>query len=106
MEGFAYRAGDAVNFAIGQGDTIVTPLQLARAYAAISNGGTLWEPRVAKAVVDTEGNVVKRIPPKRASRLKVSKADLRFIDNALLGTSRVGTTTYGTCDALASCPSR
>ena len=52
VEGFAYRAGDAVNFAIGQGDTIVTPLQLARAYAAISNGGTLWEPRVAKAVVE------------------------------------------------------
>ena len=51
LEGNYYRASDAVNFAIGQGDTMVTPLQLARAYAAISNGGTLYAPRVAKAVV-------------------------------------------------------
>ncbi len=51
VEGYAYRAGDAVNFAIGQGDTIVTPLQLARAYAALSNGGTLYAPRVGKAIV-------------------------------------------------------
>ena len=51
IEGYAYRAGDAVNFAIGQGDTIVTPLQLARGYAAIANGGTLYEPRIGKAIV-------------------------------------------------------
>jgi penicillin-binding protein 2 len=98
VEGFAYRAGDAVNFAIGQGDTIVTPLQLARAYAAISNGGTLWEPRVAKAVVDARGEVVKRIEPKVASKLKVSKADLRYIDTALQGTSRTGTMSWRLID--------
>ena len=93
-----YRAGDAVNFAIGQGDTIVTPLQLARAYAAISNGGTLWEPRVAKAVVDAEGDVVKRIPPKRSSKVKVSQRDLRYIDRALQGTSRTGTMAWRLID--------
>jgi penicillin-binding protein 2 len=98
VEGFAYRAGDAVNFAIGQGDTIVTPLQLARAYAAISNGGTLWEPRVAKAIVDPEGNVVKRIKPERASRVKVSKRDLQYIDTALQGTSRTGTMSWRLVD--------
>jgi penicillin-binding protein 2 len=98
LEGFAYRAGDAVNFAIGQGDTIVTPLQLARAYAALSNGGTLWEPRVAKAVVDADGDVVKRIKPKRASRVKVTRADLRYIDTALQGTSRTGTMAWRLID--------
>ena len=63
LEGNLYRAGDAVNFSIGQGDTIVTPLQLARAYGALSNGGILWEPTVAKAIVSPEGEVLRRIAP-------------------------------------------
>jgi penicillin-binding protein 2 len=98
VEGFAYRAGDAVNFAIGQGDTMVTPLQLARAYAAISNGGTLWEPRVAKAVVDARGRVVQRVPPSKASKVPVAKKDLRFIDRALQGTSKTGTMSWRLVD--------
>ena len=98
IEGYTYRAGDAVNFAIGQGDTIVTPLQLARAYAAISNGGTLWEPRVGKAIVSPEGKVIKRIPPKKAFRVKVSKKDLRYIDTALQGTSKTGTMSWRLID--------
>ena len=68
IEGYAYRAGDAVNFAIGQGDTIVTPLQLARAYAAIANGGTLYAPRIAKAIVSPDGTVLKRFAPKKVGR--------------------------------------
>ena len=98
IDGYTYRAGDAVNFSIGQGDTIVTPLQLARAYAALSNGGTLWEPRVAKAIVDPHGNVIKKIAPKKASKVKVSKNDLRFIDHALLGTAKVGTMAWKMID--------
>ncbi len=98
IDGYTYRAGDAVNFSIGQGDTIVTPLQLARAYAALSNGGTLWEPRVAKAIVDPQGNVIKRIPPKKSSQVKVSKSDLKYIDHALLGTAKVGTMAWKMID--------
>ncbi len=71
IEGYAYRAGDAVNFAIGQGDTIVTPLQLARAYAAISNGGTLYAPTVAKAIVSPEGEVLRRIAPRKSGPVDV-----------------------------------
>ena len=92
VDGWRYRAGDAVNFAIGQGDTALTPLQLAVAYAALSNGGTLWEPRVAKAIVASDGQVVRRIPPQRAGRVPVDQRTLRYLDRALLGTAKVGTT--------------
>ncbi|GAA4374965.1 penicillin-binding protein 2 [Nocardioides caricicola] len=84
-EGYAYRAGDAVNFAIGQGDTLVTPLQLARAYAAIANGGTLYAPRVAKAIVSPDGEVVRRIAPKPVGEVDVPEQTLEYIDSALKG---------------------
>jgi penicillin-binding protein 2 len=90
-DGYQYRAGDAVNFAIGQGDTIVTPLQLARAYAAISNGGTLYKPRVGKAVVSPAGRVVKRIAPAVQGHVKSKKAAFKYVDEALQGTPKTGT---------------
>jgi penicillin-binding protein 2 len=93
-EGYQYRAGDAVNFVIGQGDTLVTPLQSARAYAALANGGTLYEPRVAKAIVGPDGRVVKRIAPRSLEHVKVSESSLRYIDQALLGTAKTGTTAW------------
>ncbi|HEX8780241.1 MAG TPA: penicillin-binding protein 2 [Nocardioides sp.] len=90
-EGYAYRAGDAVNFAIGQGDTIVTPLQMARAYAALANGGTLYAPTIAKAVVSPQGTVMRRIAPRRQGSVDVPQRYLDFIDEALKGVSRQGT---------------
>ncbi|MDN5893786.1 MAG: penicillin-binding protein 2 [Nocardioides sp.] len=94
LEGYAYRAGDAVNFAIGQGDTIVTPLQLARAYAAIGNGGDLYAPRIGKAIVDPEGKVVRRIKPRKQGTVKIPKGVLDYVDNALKGVTRQGTMSW------------
>ncbi|MBO0845241.1 MAG: penicillin-binding protein 2 [Nocardioides sp.] len=91
LEGNYYRAGDAVNFVIGQGDTLVTPLQLARAYAALANGGTLYEPRIAKAIVSPSGQVIKRIRPKVQGHVTDPAHAISYVDNALLGTAKVGT---------------
>ncbi len=93
-EGYQFRAGDAVNFAIGQGDTIVTPLQLATAYSALANGGTLYHPRVGKAIVSPEGKVIKRIKPKPNAKVPVPKRVLDYIDTALQGTTRTGTSSW------------
>ncbi|WP_231123624.1 penicillin-binding protein 2 [Nocardioides sambongensis] len=91
VEGYKYREADAANFAIGQGDTIVTPLQLARAYGALANGGTLWEPRVGKAIVSPKGEVIKRIKPSKGGDVDLPASVLGYIDEALKGVSRTGT---------------
>lgn len=47
-----WRTGDTLNTAIGQGDVLATPLQVATAYGVIANGGTLYAPNLAQAVLD------------------------------------------------------
>ncbi|MGH3348263.1 MAG: penicillin-binding transpeptidase domain-containing protein, partial [Nocardioides sp.] len=98
VEGFAYRAGDAVNFAIGQGDTIVTPLQLTRAYATLANGGTLYAPRIAKAIVSPDGTVLKRFRPEKVGKVGLPGSVVSYIDTALKGVSLRGTMSWRLLD--------
>jgi penicillin-binding protein 2 len=83
LDGDKIRAGDAVNFSIGQGDTVVTPLKLAQMYAAIGNGGTIWKPTVAKAIVKTDGTIVKQFSPEKLGAIPASKETLKFLKGAL-----------------------
>jgi penicillin-binding protein 2 len=89
--GYVWRAGDAANFSVGQGDVLVTPLQLARAYAALANGGTLWEPRIGRAVMAPDGTLVRTIDPVKAGRLPVSGRVLSYIRSALTDVTKSGT---------------
>ena len=91
VDGDKIRAGDAVNFSIGQGDTVVTPLKLAQMYAAIGNGGTIWQMMVGKAIVKTDGTVVKTMTPKKLGALTASKETLNFLDEALREVVTAGT---------------
>jgi penicillin-binding protein 2 len=93
IDGDKIRAGDAVNFSIGQGDTVITPLKLTQMYAAIANGGKIWRPSVAKAVVSTNGKVLKKIGSKQLGTLPATQATLNFLHGALREVVTGGTAT-------------
>ncbi|GAA2440518.1 penicillin-binding protein 2 [Streptomyces macrosporus] len=98
VEGNKLRAGDSVNYSIGQGDTLVTPIQMAVIYAALSNGGTVYEPTVGKAVVGPDGKHVEEIEPKKRGRLPIDRKTLRQMDKALEGVATRGTAAWRFAD--------
>ena len=83
IDGNKVRAGDAVNFSIGQGDTLVTPLRLAQIYAAIANNGTYYKPQVARAIVDVDGKIIKEFRPVIADTIKVEQSTWDFLHRGL-----------------------
>ncbi|MFD5801940.1 penicillin-binding protein 2 [Streptomyces sp. NPDC127020] len=94
LEGNRLRAGDSINYSIGQGDTLVTPIQMATIYAAIANGGTLYDPSIGKAVVSPDGKQVSAIEPKSHGKLPISKTTLAKMDDALAGVATRGTAAW------------
>ncbi|MEU4131038.1 penicillin-binding protein 2 [Streptomyces wuyuanensis] len=94
LEGNLMRAGDSVNYSIGQGDTLVTPIQMATIYAAISNGGTMWNPTVGKAVVSADGKSVREIKPKSHGKLPMDTKTRKLMNEALAGVATRGTAAW------------
>jgi penicillin-binding protein 2 len=83
LDGDKIRAGDAVNFSIGQGDTVISPLKLAQMYAAIANGGTILKPTIAKAIVKTDGTVIKEFKPEKLGVLPADRETIKFLNKSL-----------------------
>lgn len=83
--------GDTVNMAIGQGDLLVTPLQMATIYAGLANGGTVMMPHVMKDVLDSEGGIALSSEPETLAKLKASEADLDVLKRALVKVTTTGT---------------
>ncbi|MFB6580651.1 penicillin-binding protein 2 [Streptomyces sp. NPDC056402] len=83
LEGNQLKAYDSINFAIGQGDVLVTPIQMATAYSAISNGGTLYNPTVGKAVISPDGKHIEMIKPQSHGRLPIDAKTIRDLDGGL-----------------------
>ena len=78
--GETYQAG------IGQGYDVVTPIQLINAYAALANGGTLYQPQIVRDIVGPDGTVVRPFKPKIIHKMKVQPSVLRVMRNAARNT--------------------
>jgi penicillin-binding protein 2 len=65
-----YMVGNATNAATGQGDVEVTVMQMAMAYTALANGGTLWVPQVVERVEAADGKLIKAFEPEVARQIK------------------------------------
>jgi penicillin-binding protein 2 len=82
-DGYRYFAGGNADLAIGQGDTTLSPLQLATAYSAMVNGGKLYAPTLGWGVVDGAGKVQQTITPKVVRTLPVKPEFLQYIGDSL-----------------------
>jgi len=69
-----WSAGDNIQLATGQGDLQTNPLQLAIAYAALGNDGTIVTPHVGMEVEDAAGRVLKEFAPKPQRKIKIDPA--------------------------------
>ncbi|HVO44143.1 MAG TPA: penicillin-binding transpeptidase domain-containing protein, partial [Aggregatilineales bacterium] len=96
MNGVKWRGSDALNLVIGQGDVLVTPLQIVRAIAAVANGGTLYEPLVVEktGLIDEISYTAKPTPN---GRLNLKPEVLKGIQDAMCNVTTdptLGTATF------------
>ena len=74
--GETYQAG------IGQGYDVVTPIQLINAYAALANGGTLYQPQIVHDIVGPDGEVVRPFEPRALHEMDIDASVLETMRNA------------------------
>ena len=89
-----YAPGFVINSAIGQGDVSVTALQLAMAYGALVNGGTVYRPQLVRAVL-RNGRVARQRAPVSEGQLAVQPKDLQALHQGISHVLDKGGSAYG-----------
>lgn len=82
-ENQAWFPGDTVNMAIGQGDLLVTPLQIADVYTAVANGGSLYKPHIIKSVIGLHGRSIYEAPNEKVGQLDLTETEMASIKRGL-----------------------
>jgi penicillin-binding protein 2 len=93
--------GDAIelaNMVIGQGDVLVTPLQVAVMIAAVGNGGTLYRPQLIEKIQPIEGDPLVVFKPEARGTLPLNPITLQTLQDALWGVVHQGSPKPGTAE--------
>jgi penicillin-binding protein 2 len=75
--------GDTLNLSIGQGETLVTPLQMAQVYAALANGGVFWRPYYVDRIVAGDSQINFKAEPEKISRVELKERTWALIREGL-----------------------
>jgi penicillin-binding protein 2 len=119
--GQAIFPGETLQAGIGQGFDVSTPLQVLNAYAALANGGKLWQPQVVRQVKAADGTIVRAFKPRLIRKLPVSSANLQVmrlaarrvatirhtynvVDMPIVVAGKTGTAEFGVKDAQGRLP--
>jgi len=86
--------GDTYHFAIGQGDVLVTPLQVANYTATIANGGNLYQPHLVSKIMNSNNQVIQNIEPKIIRKNFIDTANLNIVREGMRQTVTVGSGRY------------
>jgi penicillin-binding protein 2 len=90
----AWYIGDTYHFAIGQGDVLATPLQVANYTSVFANGGTLYKPRLVSKILDSSNNVVEDIKPEVVRENFIDEYNMNVVREGMRQTVTSGSARY------------
>lgn len=86
--------GDTYHLSIGQGDILVTPLQVANYTAFFANNGYLYRPHIVKELFDSEGRLIKKKAPEVLNNGFIENKNIEIVKQGLRQAVTVGSARY------------
>lgn len=85
-----WTLGNTYHLSIGQGPFSITPLQVANAFAAIANGGKIYQPKVVRKIIDENGSIIENIEPKILRENFIDSQNLKIVREGMRGAVTYG----------------